>query len=199
MSFESGSIPRLSSWCTHCLVPTIYPTCPHHVNGEDYEGRDVHEPSKWVKQVVGAFYDGTEGVYECVGYDPRSGFWMRNLDNPDDLRNVSERAINRTFNLRLPKYVSANIMGSKGIPPEAMAQFPRLVKETPTLEVFSAVHNRVIGCAYGYSLKKGDIWAELEVEKRFADFDIVASAVEVEDEVIKIKGIVVDSSKRVVG
>lgn len=36
-------------------------------------------------------------VYFCESYDPRSGFNLRDLADATDLRNVSERAIGRTF------------------------------------------------------------------------------------------------------
>jgi len=70
-----------------------------------YEGSDVYKPSEWVLRVVGSVlqsYDWTGKVegpvfYECDGYDPRHGFWLRNLRDPEDVRNVSERAIDRTF------------------------------------------------------------------------------------------------------
>jgi hypothetical protein len=57
----------------------------------------VYEPSDWVVEVVGKTYNGWQGTYECFGYDPRHGFWMRNIADPKDQRNVSERAIGRTY------------------------------------------------------------------------------------------------------
>lgn len=36
-------------------------------------------------------------TYLCTSYDSRQGFWMENEADPSDRRNVSERAIGRTF------------------------------------------------------------------------------------------------------
>lgn len=40
-------------------------------------------------------WDGN--TYYCDSYDPRIGYWMTNESDPADRRNVSERAIGRTF------------------------------------------------------------------------------------------------------
>ncbi len=48
--------------------------------------------------VVGQIFRGWNGEnYICDSYDQRIGFWMTNLASDDDRRNVSERAIGRTF------------------------------------------------------------------------------------------------------
>ena len=36
-------------------------------------------------------------TYRCTSYDSRQGFWMENEEDPSDRRNVSERAVGRTF------------------------------------------------------------------------------------------------------
>lgn len=36
-------------------------------------------------------------VYFCDSYDPQIGYWMTNVYDPADRKNVSERAIERTF------------------------------------------------------------------------------------------------------
>lgn len=46
---------------------------------------------------VGERFRGMDGVYRCTSYDSRCGFWMQNEADPKDWRNVSERAIGRTF------------------------------------------------------------------------------------------------------
>lgn len=52
-----------------------------------------------VESVVGHFFRGVGGkVYFCDSYDPQIGFWMTNIEMPIvDRRNVSERAIGRTY------------------------------------------------------------------------------------------------------
>lgn len=35
--------------------------------------------------------------YFCDSCDPRIGFWMTNVEDPEDRSNVSERAIGRTY------------------------------------------------------------------------------------------------------
>lgn len=48
--------------------------------------------------VVGQYFVGwTSEVYLCDSYDTSMGFWMTNILDPKDRRNVSERAIGRTF------------------------------------------------------------------------------------------------------
>lgn len=81
--------------------------CPDHPGGQDYTGHDVYEPSDWVIETVNKQFRGpfNECTYLCTGYDPRAGFWMKNVDNPADLRNVSERAIGRTFHRIYKNYV----------------------------------------------------------------------------------------------
>lgn len=48
-------------------------------------------------ETVGHDFKGLERTYFCDSYDPKIGFWMTGIDKEDDRRNVSERAINRTF------------------------------------------------------------------------------------------------------
>ncbi len=53
--------------------------------------------------VVGHYFGGynyaTKGtvIYYCDSYDPRLGYWLTNVKDKKDRRNVSEAAINRTF------------------------------------------------------------------------------------------------------
>lgn len=47
---------------------------------------------------VGRVFYGWDGqVYYCDSYDPRCDYWMTNVIDPTDRRDVSSRAINRTF------------------------------------------------------------------------------------------------------
>lgn len=48
---------------------------------------------------IGRFFSAGIGneVYFCDSYEPRLGFWMTNVVDASDRRNVSEMAINRTF------------------------------------------------------------------------------------------------------
>ncbi len=97
-----NKIPRCSADCTHChqydglkfvkMVP-----CSAHPGGGDYQGPDLYEPSEWVIEVVGKMYRGLDGVFRCTGYDPRCGFWMKSTERDSEIRNVSERAIGRTY------------------------------------------------------------------------------------------------------
>jgi len=45
----------------------------------------------------GSYFKYEGAIYKCVSYDPKIGYWMQNVDDPKDRRNVSERAIGRTF------------------------------------------------------------------------------------------------------
>ncbi len=36
-------------------------------------------------------------IWLCTSHDPRTGFWMQNIHNPEVLKNISERAIRATF------------------------------------------------------------------------------------------------------
>ena len=53
--------------------------------------------------VVGRYWagygsdQGATVIYYCDSYDPACGYWLTNTHNAADRRNVSERAIGRTF------------------------------------------------------------------------------------------------------
>jgi hypothetical protein len=54
--------------------------------------------------VVGKVWRGWDGIeYFCDSYDPRIGFWMTDVNDPANRKNVSERAIHRTFHPVEPK------------------------------------------------------------------------------------------------
>lgn len=103
-----GDIPKHSTDCSYCIAPEAFGDpkgrlCQHH-RGKDgkpveYAGSDAYEPSAWVKQVVGNHYRAWDGrIYLVFGYDPRSGFWVRTVDNDEPRHaNISERAIGRTY------------------------------------------------------------------------------------------------------
>ena len=46
---------------------------------------------------VGHFFTSFHNVYYCDSYDPDCGYWMTNINEMLDRRNVSERAIGRTY------------------------------------------------------------------------------------------------------
>jgi hypothetical protein len=47
---------------------------------------------------VGQTFKGWDGkFYYCDSYDSSCGYWMTEVGNPDNRRNVSERAIGRTY------------------------------------------------------------------------------------------------------
>ena len=47
---------------------------------------------------VGHNFKSWDGhTYYCDSYDPAIGFWMTDVDDPGNRRNVSERAIGRTY------------------------------------------------------------------------------------------------------
>lgn len=106
---RDGRIPQKHEWCSLCVAPEQYgqtkSPCEHHRGPDgkpcEYTGLDVYTPSTWVLEVVGKTYtywvDGSLRRFKCTGYDPRNGFWMVREDKPEDKRNVSERAIDRTF------------------------------------------------------------------------------------------------------
>ena len=56
-----------------------------------------YEPTDWVKSVVGTKYKSDSKIWSCIGYDPGCGFWMENIEDVNELTNISERAIDRTF------------------------------------------------------------------------------------------------------
>lgn len=53
--------------------------------------------------IVGRYWGGHSfkhdktAVYYCDSYDPSIGFWMTNIADSSDRKNISEMAINRTF------------------------------------------------------------------------------------------------------
>ena len=47
---------------------------------------------------VGRYFKAWDGkTYYCDSYNPRIGYWMTEVDNKENRKNVSERAIGRTF------------------------------------------------------------------------------------------------------
>lgn len=44
-----------------------------------------------------SFKHMASAAYYCDSYDPSCGFWMTNINDPTERKNVSEQAINRTF------------------------------------------------------------------------------------------------------
>ncbi len=53
---------------------------------------------------VGYVFTFCGHLYFCDSYDPRLGYWMTNVLDEGDRRNVSERAIGRTYHaLRMPQ------------------------------------------------------------------------------------------------
>lgn len=47
--------------------------------------------------VVGHYFTSCGTAYYCDSYDPAIGYWMTNIHAIQDRRNVSERAIGRTY------------------------------------------------------------------------------------------------------
>ena len=109
----NNTIPRKSTDCRYChdfdessleirhASEGVCDHCCHHPGGKDYTGSNMYTPSEWVQATVGKRFDypfGDEGdkEYLCTGYDYRCGFWMRSTKT-GKLKNVSERAIGRTF------------------------------------------------------------------------------------------------------
>lgn len=47
---------------------------------------------------IGIFFKGWNGqIYYCDSHDSNCGYWMTGVIDPWDRRNISERAIGRTF------------------------------------------------------------------------------------------------------
>lgn len=77
---------------TCCSRLTIIPKDSEIPYPSDYQ------PTTWVKSVVGSKFTGWHGlVFLCVGYNPRSGFWMQDTTNESHYHNVSERAIDTNY------------------------------------------------------------------------------------------------------
>jgi hypothetical protein len=50
-------------------------------------------------ETVGRTFKSFGELYYCDSYDPQCGFWMTKIGRETERRNVSERAIGRTFHL----------------------------------------------------------------------------------------------------
>lgn len=120
-----GRIPADPAHCRYCIGergrPPPAEPCEDHIGPDGkpkhYKGYDLYEPSEWVKDVVGSLYtsgrwgdselkpgDTILRLVEVFGYDPRCGFWIREVDEftkepvPNGyFANISERAIDRTY------------------------------------------------------------------------------------------------------
>jgi len=66
-----------------CAIKTPATHPDHHVVGHYFAGHSyTHDKAQ---------------VYFCDSYDPALGYWMANIYDKADRKNVSERAIGRTF------------------------------------------------------------------------------------------------------
>lgn len=63
-------------------------------------------------EVVGHDFDGwaSDSPYFCDSYEPRRGYWMTDISNKENRRNVSERAIGRTYHHRFAKCRKCNVL-----------------------------------------------------------------------------------------
>lgn len=74
---------------------------------------ETHPDSPVVGCYFGAYSGLTRGtaIYLCDSYDPRLGYWMTQIQDPSDRKNVSERAIGNTYHQAFDRedhwYVSA--------------------------------------------------------------------------------------------
>lgn len=115
-----AKLPKKHTDCSACILggkvdwdiqepPPEPGLCKLHKgpDGEpiEYEGEGAYEPVEWVTYAVGSRYTGYDykemavRVWLCIGYDPRHGVWLRNTEDglPPRLKNISERAIDKTF------------------------------------------------------------------------------------------------------
>jgi hypothetical protein len=65
----------------HLRVLTVKNRPDHHVIGQFYTG--------WTT--------GQQQIYYCDCWVQNAGYWMTNVRDPSDRRNISERAIDRTY------------------------------------------------------------------------------------------------------
>lgn len=111
-----GNIPRDPKQCVHC-IQNGEPCVDHRGptgSPVEYTGPDMYEPDDWVKEVMTTFWraystqdnSNVRGhicscirSWECFGFDPRVGFWMRTIDRlgPPRQTNISVRAIDATW------------------------------------------------------------------------------------------------------
>jgi hypothetical protein len=120
VSRDNGRVPKDPEWCSTCIEQQT--PCLYHVDKDGlpiaYAGPDVYEPTQWVTGVVGKRYKRAfGGIVVCFGYDPRHGFWMRDVEPPHQEHNVSERAIGRTYHtvrLKLGSWNLARIITQLG-------------------------------------------------------------------------------------
>ncbi len=95
---RNGCVYDLSALVGHYVIVVV--------NGVDVAGigpfrtradaKEVEQHS-YAKRVCGRTFRRMDGSYCCIGYDARWGYWMLHTTDAKDLRNVSERAIGRTF------------------------------------------------------------------------------------------------------
>ena len=115
----NGTIPKDPSWCVECRMDKK--PCEHHVDRDGnpmvYAGQDAYTPSSWVLGIVGKRWRGMGDVYLCTGFDPRCGFWMRQIAAPHREANISTRVIGRTYHrirLTLGAWVIARTIAKLG-------------------------------------------------------------------------------------
>lgn len=92
-------MPWFASSGTRESRPRVYFVARTETDAHDLYLSEMGErPSVLVEEAhdtVGKTFRGLDGISVCTGYDSRQGFWM--LWPSGETRNVSERAIGRTF------------------------------------------------------------------------------------------------------
>jgi hypothetical protein len=78
---EREGFPVEAIYASPIKTPQTHPD--HHTVGGHYAGHSLGHNSVQ--------------IYFCDSYDPRQGYWLTNVTDPTDRKNVSERAIDRTF------------------------------------------------------------------------------------------------------
>jgi hypothetical protein len=77
---------KVHPFCDECLVEHLPPY------------RKVITPTDEPNHpVLGRRFKSFDSVYLCDSWEENAGYWMTNTSDPTDRRNVSERAINRTY------------------------------------------------------------------------------------------------------
>lgn len=66
---------------------------------DDIKTPETHPDHHTVGHYFGGYSIAQNGtaIFYCDSYDPRLGYWLTNVENAADRKNVSEAAIGRTF------------------------------------------------------------------------------------------------------
>lgn len=146
--------------------------------------------------VVGHLFIGWPGgLYYCDSYDPRIGYWMTPIKSGQERRNVSERAIGRTYHEQYPLLSGWNglvrcrtcFLGDSGEQSRAAPMFSEGLPRQERYAAFCASLETYASEEAGKVLKSIPFWSILPGDLP-EDFELVQGCTDKPDKIVVLAG-----------